>query len=31
VCEREWEVFLRLEMESKSCSPMEERGGSEYI
>jgi hypothetical protein len=31
VCEREWEVFLRLEMESKSCSAVGERGRSEYI
>jgi hypothetical protein len=31
VCERELEVFLRLEMESKSCSPVGERGRSEYI
>lgn len=31
VCEREWEVFLRLEMESKSCSTVGERGRSEYI
>jgi hypothetical protein len=25
VCEREWEVFLRLGMESKSCCSVEER------
>jgi hypothetical protein len=31
VCEREWEVFLRLEIESKSCLSMEEKGRSEYI
>jgi hypothetical protein len=31
VCEREWEVFLRLEMEVQSCSCVEERGRSEYI
>jgi hypothetical protein len=31
VCEREWEVFLRLEMEVQSCSFVEERGRSEYI
>ena len=28
---REWEVFLRLGMESKSCSCVGERGSSEYI
>jgi hypothetical protein len=31
VCEREWEVFLSLEMEVQSCSCVEERGRSEYI
>jgi hypothetical protein len=31
VCEIEWEVFLRLEMESKSCFTIGERGRSEYI
>jgi hypothetical protein len=31
MCEREWEVFLRLEMEFKSCSAMGQRGRSEYI
>jgi hypothetical protein len=31
MCEREWEVFLRLEMEFKSCSSVGERGRSEYI
>jgi hypothetical protein len=31
VCEREWEVFLRLGMVSKLCSSVEERGGTEYI
>jgi hypothetical protein len=31
MCEREWEVFLRLEMVSKSCCAVGERGKSEYI
>jgi hypothetical protein len=31
VCEREWEVFLRLEMEFGACSCVGERGRSEYI
>jgi hypothetical protein len=31
MCEREWEVFFKLEMGFGSCSAMEERGGSEYI
>jgi hypothetical protein len=31
VCEREWEVFLRLGMEFESCSYVGERGRSEYI
>jgi hypothetical protein len=31
VCDREWGVFLRLEMEFKACSCVEERGRSEYI
>jgi hypothetical protein len=29
--EREWGVFLRLEMELYACSCVEERGRSEYI
>jgi hypothetical protein len=31
VCEREWEVFLRLGMEFESCSTVGETGRSEYI
>jgi hypothetical protein len=31
VCVREWEVFLRLEMEFGACSCGGERGRSEYI
>jgi hypothetical protein len=31
VCEREWEVFLRLEMEFDVCSCVGERGRNEYI
>jgi hypothetical protein len=31
MCEREWEVFLRLEMEFCACSTVDERGRSEYI
>jgi hypothetical protein len=31
MCEREWEVFLKLEMEFGSCSSVGERGRSEYI
>jgi hypothetical protein len=31
VCEREWEMFLRLEMEFGACSTVGERGRSEYI
>jgi hypothetical protein len=31
VCEREWEVFLRLEMEFGACSYVGERGRGEYI
>jgi hypothetical protein len=31
MCVREWRVFLRLEMEFKVCSYVEERGRSEYI
>jgi hypothetical protein len=31
VCEREWEVFLRLEMEFGAYSCVVERGRSEYI
>jgi hypothetical protein len=31
VCEREWEVFLRLEMEFKIVLFCGERGRSEYI
>jgi hypothetical protein len=31
VCEREWGVFLRLEMEFKGCSYVKGRGRSEYI
>jgi hypothetical protein len=30
MCEREWEVFLRLEMEFKSCSSVGEVGVSIY-
>jgi hypothetical protein len=30
VCEREWEVFLRLEMESKSCSTVGKSVGGVY-
>jgi hypothetical protein len=30
VCVREWEVFLRLEMESKLCSPMGKSVGGVY-
>jgi hypothetical protein len=32
MCEREWEVFFKLEMEFGSCSRVcGERGRSEYI
>jgi hypothetical protein len=31
MCEREWEVFLRLEMKFCACSLVGERGRSEYI
>jgi hypothetical protein len=31
MCVREWEVFLRLEMEFTVCSSVEERGRSKYI
>jgi hypothetical protein len=31
VCKREWEMFLRLEMEFGACSCVGERGRSEYI
>jgi hypothetical protein len=31
MCEREWEVFFKLEMEFGSCSSSRERGRSEYI
>jgi hypothetical protein len=31
MCEREWGVFLRLEMEFKVCSCVGEIGRSEYI
>jgi hypothetical protein len=31
VCEREWEMFLRLEMEFGACSYVGERCRSEYI
>jgi hypothetical protein len=31
MCVREWEEFLRLEIEFKSYSSMGERGRSEYI
>jgi hypothetical protein len=31
VCEREWEVFLRLGMKFYACSVVGERGRSEYI
>jgi hypothetical protein len=31
VCEREWEVFLRLGVKFESCSAAGERGRSEYI
>jgi hypothetical protein len=31
MCEREWEVFLRLEMEFGASSCMGERGSNEYI
>jgi hypothetical protein len=32
MCEREWEVFFKLEMEFGSCSSVwRERGRSEYI
>jgi hypothetical protein len=30
VCEREWEVFLRLEMEFYACSPMGKSVGGVY-
>jgi hypothetical protein len=31
MCEREWEVFLRLEMKFCACSLVGERGRCEYI
>jgi hypothetical protein len=31
MCEREWEVFLKLEMEFGSCSFFGERGRSEHV
>jgi hypothetical protein len=31
VCEKEWEVFLRLGMEFDLCSCVGERSRSEYI
>jgi hypothetical protein len=31
MCEREWEVFIKLEMGFGSCTSMGERGRSEYI
>jgi hypothetical protein len=31
MCERKWEVFLKLEMEFKSCSDFGKRGRSKYI
>jgi hypothetical protein len=31
MCEREWEVFFKLETEFGSCSSCGERGRSEYI
>jgi hypothetical protein len=30
VCEREWEVFLRLEMEFCACSPVGKSVGGVY-
>jgi hypothetical protein len=31
MCVREWEVFLRLEVDFGVCSCVEERSSSEYI